>query len=96
MNKLEFRFDYPENFAVFTLRSIFHENKPILYVRHDEDDTWQFLTGSEVSTGDLIIVSLIQVFHKDATVNDLYDLPPGYCATRRFIGDRWNRMKISD
>lgn len=92
VQRLDFKFSEPRNVAAFIDKRIFHENKPILYVVHDEEDgSWQFLTGEPVSEDDVIIVALEQVVKKDVTVNELFNLSMGQYATRTSIGDKWIR-----
>ena len=93
MSTQDFKFDEERNVAVFTVRQIFNEKKPIRYVSHDkEDGAWQFLTGEPVEEKDLMIVSLEEITNHDPTLNDLYDLPMGSYAERKFIGDNWKRI----
>ncbi|MEI9912843.1 MAG: hypothetical protein WDO71_26290 [Bacteroidota bacterium] len=88
--KFDFKFNEEKRVAVFTLKQIFKENKPILYVCHEvEDGAWQFLTGEPIEEKDIIIVALEEVIIHDPTVNELYDLPMGYYAERKFVGDKW-------
>ena len=88
----DFKFHDGRNVAVFTVKQIFKENNPILYVSHDEEDrTWQFLTDETVEIKDAMIVSLEEIVVLDPTVNELYDLPMGHYAERKFIGDNWVR-----
>ena len=43
MNNSEFPFKDAQNTACFTCCHVLEENKPILYVSHDQDGFWQFL-----------------------------------------------------
>ena len=62
------------NVAVFTLKQIFYDNIPILYVCHEEEDgAWQFLTGEPVEEKDSMIVALEEILEHDPTINELYD-----------------------
>ena len=82
----------PPNVAVFTLKRILEEGKPILCVNHDEEDGgWQFLDGGEVSMKDSALVSLATMVRLDASLNQLADLPLGWCATRLRPEDPWTR-----
>jgi hypothetical protein len=86
----DFKFDEKRSVAVFTARQVFKENKPILYVCHDEEDgAWQFLPGEPVEEKDAMVVALEEVIKHDPTINELYDLPMGYYAERKFVGDKW-------
>jgi len=94
MAEFEFRFNEERNVAVFTVKQIFQENKPVLFVCHDEEDgAWQFLTGEAVEEKDSMIVALDEIVAHDQTLNEVFDLPEGYFAVREFIGDVWIREK---
>lgn len=45
METMKFPFSDAPNTACFTCCHVLEENKPILYVSHDEDGYWQFLCG---------------------------------------------------
>jgi hypothetical protein len=91
--KLDFKFFEKRNLAVFIVKQIFKDNKPILYVSHDsEEGDWQFLTGDTVMTDDIMIVSLEEVVKHDPTINELFNLPRGHSATRDIPGGKWLRQ----
>jgi len=97
MQNSDFKFDEKRNVAVFTVKQIILEHKPILFVCHDGDDgAWQFLPGEPVEIKDAMIVTLEEMVEFDPTVNDLYDLPMGHHATRQFIGDKWTRFPTAE
>jgi len=83
-------FDQPPNGAAVTLRRITELRSQVLVVAHDADDHgWQFLDGSEASTGDAQIVSMSQMVGLDATLLEVADLLPGWIAQRSGVGERW-------
>ena len=85
-------FDQPPNCAVITLRSIVFGGNPILNVTHDlEDHGWQFLGLEDVEMADAALVSFKNVIDRDPTLLDLHDLPPGWHAWRRTVGEPWTR-----
>ena len=91
---MEFRFNEKRNVAVFTLKQIIHSNKPILFVSHNnEDGAWQFLTGENVSVSDVMIVGIEEIVEHDPTLNELFDLPEGWEATRKSVGRKWERKQ---
>ena len=93
--KLDFKFFEPRNVASFIVKQIVYGGKPILYVTHDEDDgAWQFLTDEEAIVDDLIVVSLNEIVKLDPSVNELFNLPTGQYATRKFVGDKWVRESV--
>lgn len=75
---------------VFTTTYVLKENKPILYVSHDEDGAWQFHTTNDgVDTTTAMLVTLQNVLDHDATVNEVSDLPLGHYASRESVGEAW-------
>jgi hypothetical protein len=91
------RFSDPENVATITVRQVVHDREPILLVSHDADDGgWQFLTGGTFQTADAMVVALREIVKLDPSVAELADLPEGWQATRRFVGDAWVRAESDD
>jgi hypothetical protein len=89
-NELEWPFDDSQNVAVFTSTKIINENKPILYVAHDEDDgAWQFHSGEMTKTKEAMIVSLKEIYSRDASIGLLANLPYGYIAERKSLQHEW-------
>jgi len=88
----EWPFDQARNTVTVTVRQIMDGSKQILLVSHDMDDHgWQFLTGEDDSTKNVMLVALDEVVSKDASLNELADLPPGWLATRKSIHEPWVR-----
>ncbi|WP_224772854.1 immunity protein Imm33 domain-containing protein [Pelagicoccus enzymogenes] len=94
-NPVVFKFSSPENEACFTCKHVLEENKPILYVSHDEEDGgWQFLCGAENhEEEDARIVSLLEIVKIDPRVNALYEMPEGVCAERKSKDGEWKAFK---
>jgi hypothetical protein len=87
-------FDQSRNCATISQRQIFQEEKPILFVSHDEDDHgWQFLSGEEFTEEDAFVVGLEEIVQLDPSVLDIADLEPGWIATRESISDTWKRTQ---
>jgi hypothetical protein len=85
-------FDQPANCAVITLRSIVFGGEPILSVSHDADDHgWQFLGWGDAQEADAAVVSLSEIVLLDPTVREVADMPPGWRAWRRTVGEPWQR-----
>ncbi len=81
--------DLPET-ASITCCHVLDENKPILYVSHDEDDgLWQFLCGQRHEFDDARLVLLKSIFDMDNTVGELSEMPCGCYAERESIKDYW-------
>lgn len=90
-------FDDPRNVAVFTVRSVWEDRRPILYVFHDHDDgAWQFHVDIEPDCGESSVVALEEIVRIDPTIMELADLPLGWCAWREAIGMPWERKKMTD
>ena len=77
MNNSEFPFKDAQNTACFTCCHVLEENKPILYVSHDQDGFWQFLCGWSHKEEDARIVSLAFILDIDETMSDLAELDYG-------------------
>jgi hypothetical protein len=90
-------FDQTPNSAVISLRHVVFERAPILYVTHDSDDHgWQFLSLDDARIEDAVVVSLSEILKLDPSVRELADLPPGWRASRQFIGAPWRREPDPD
>lgn len=77
MNKSNFPFADAPNTACFICRHVLDENKPILYVSHDEDGYWQFLCGKNHNEEDARIISLAEILNIDESMSDLAELDYG-------------------
>ncbi len=67
METMKFPFSDAPNTACFTCCHVLEENKPILYVSHDEDGYWQFLCGGNHKEEDVRVVSLASILRIDET-----------------------------
>lgn len=91
----EFKFNEPENKAVFTCNHIILDNKPILHVEHEHDGDWQFLCGENNHSEDNAkIISLKEATELDQSLNDLSEMPIGVGVERKAIGEKWIPFKI--
>ena len=80
--------------AVFTSVQVIVNLLPILYVFHDDDDEWQFLSGTEIGSDEEIrIISMGQALKFDATLNNITSLPIGSSAYRREVHGPWEIEK---
>jgi len=87
---MKFPFYDAPNTATIICCHIVNDNKPILYVSHDEDDgMWQFLCGETHAIDEANLVSLKYVFDLDNSIGALKDMPYGYYATRETSEDNW-------
>lgn len=90
MNNSKFPFKEAPNTACFTCCHVLEENKPILYVSHDEDGYWQFLCGVSHKEEDARIVSLASILSIDETMSDLAELDYGEYAEAENEMSDWN------
>ena len=67
METMKFPFSDAPNIASFTCCHVLEENKPILYVSHDEDGYWLFLCGGNHKEEDVRVVSLASILRIDET-----------------------------
>lgn len=87
-------FDQPPNCATFTTTHVMKDNQPIIRVCHDEDDHgWQFHSDHPAEMKYAMLVCLKEVYFHDPTVLEVANLPPGWVATRNYVGDIWIRKK---
>ncbi|AMK77298.1 MULTISPECIES: hypothetical protein [Methylomonas] len=87
-------FDISEDTVVVTSTYIVKEKMPILYVMHEFDEVegviWQFHSGNnDYETDKILLVSLKNILNIDTTISDVSNLPVGFIARRKFIGDEW-------
>lgn len=75
--------------AVFTLKSVINNEKAILYVVHDEEDEWQFLSNEIVSVEDMIMVTVGQIVKQDETIQQILNLKKGNEAIRQNQNSKW-------
>lgn len=90
---VEWRFDEPEDCAVITLQGILSGGAPVLYVSHDEDGGWQFLSGGVARESDAAVAGLGEIVKGDGTLKELADLPGGWFAERARVGEAWRRAR---
>jgi hypothetical protein len=90
---LHWKFNQPKDTAVFADKYFIEKKEPCLYVTHDDDDgSWQFLT--ENTKGDVsrvIVVALSTAISVDESLNELFDLPLGWVASRSTNQSQWQR-----
>ena len=88
METMKFPFSDAPNTVCFTCCHVLEENKPILYVSHDEDGYWQFLCGGNHKEEDVRVVSLASILRIDETMENLAELDYGeYAEAENIIRD---------
>ena len=90
-------FDQAPNVAAITTRQVIEDGLPILSVVHyAEDDSWAFVCGTSSATEDGRVIGMGTALQIDATLATIADLPPGWCAHRRAIGEAWTKQPNPD
>jgi hypothetical protein len=84
-------FKEPSNSASFTTARLWSERLPILRAFHSPDGDWQFFNGDIAEDDECLMVCMGCMYERDATVATLGTLPPGWSATREFVGGAWQR-----
>ncbi len=87
-------FDVSPETAVVTSTYITKHKHPILYVTHEFDEEegiiWQFHSGNNDYNPEIMqLVRLDEIIEIDSSINELANLPLGYCAKRSHKSDKW-------
>ncbi len=82
-------FDNAPNTYCFTCCHVLEDNKPILYVSHDEDGCWQFLCGQAHTEEEARVVSLEEIVTLDKAMGKLAKLKCGEYAERDTNTSKW-------
>ncbi|MBE6642441.1 MAG: hypothetical protein E7615_02165 [Ruminococcaceae bacterium] len=86
------KFKESKNQAVFTCCHIIEENKPILYVKHDNEGDWQFLCGDNHTTEDARVIALQEIINIDPSVSKVSSLKCGQTAVRESKESEWKLL----
>lgn len=78
--------------VAFTCSHVLEDNNPILYVKHDEDDDWQFLCGCNHSTEDGRIIDFDEAIDRDPTISKVVNLKCGQAAVRESKESEWKLL----
>lgn len=89
----EFKYREEKNLGVLTNRHFLEEESSILYVEHDNEGDWIFLTGDEWLSSDARLICLEDIVNMDKSLNQLFNLDYGEFAQRKSINDKWIRNK---
>lgn len=88
----DFKFYKDRKLCVFTSKQVL-EGNPILYVYHDNNGDWQFHSSDDIGDDDPKVVYLEDIVKLDSDMNVLYDLKPGWCASRENKKAKWERSE---
>ena len=85
-------FDQAPNVAAITTVRVLEDNLPILQVTHYSDDhSWAFTCGTTNKTEDGRVVGMGRILKRDPSLRTIADLPPGWTAWRKRVGDEWQK-----
>jgi hypothetical protein len=80
----------------FTTTEVWQQGFPILFVSHDVDGDWQFMTGGTPEMENGLVIHLRHVFERFPELLELADLPRGWEATRPHPDAPWQRAELVD
>ena len=66
-----------------------------MVIHYSDDHSWAFLCGT-VGSDEAMVVIMQEVFDLDPTLAEIADLPPGWIAERKAVGEPWNRHADPD
>ena len=79
------------NTAVFTTRFVIESQSTIVFVSHDDDGDWQFLSEEGPVENEARIALLSEMIELDPTILDIADIPSG---TKAFRDDQYSPWRI--
>lgn len=86
--------DAPDT-ACITCCHVLNNEKPILYVSHDEDGCWQFLCNGDHTEADARVVSLNDILEIDKSISDLAKMDYGCYAEAEDETSNWTVKKLN-
>lgn len=86
------KFDIGPESACFTSQFVL-AGSPITFVSHDFNGDWQFHSDEDISEAEPNVVGLGCMVEMDPSLEELHDLPRGWCADRTSPHHRWGRFK---
>ena len=94
----KWKFDISPDTVVVTSTYIMKKGMPILYVTHEYDEEegiiWQFHCGNgDYREEVLMLVCLEEVIDIDKSIEEIADIPQGYCAKRKNNSEKWEIMR---
>lgn len=90
-------FDQAPNVGAITTRQVIREGFPVLSVVHYSDDhSWAFTCGTSDDVADGRVICMGEALKIDPTLSSIADLPPGWHARRRAVGQPWTKQPNPD
>jgi len=87
------KFPDPPQTNSYLSQTVQDKEEPVTYVSHDADGDWQFLGDKMSEGGGPVLSCLHHPIDHDRTLEELYDLPPGWYATRENPTAPWERFE---
>jgi hypothetical protein len=84
------KFSRPPSTLVITQRLVVQKNRPILYVIHDDEGEWRFLSDERVQLVPVVEVTIRDLVAIDSSIVDLAYLKKGWKAWRTDKASPWN------
>jgi hypothetical protein len=83
--------DYLNNLKleVMTTTYVINSNSPIIYVLHDDEGNWTFLSADTIEESDAMVVSLEEIIEFDPSVVKVLFMPICHEAYRTDINAEW-------
>lgn len=84
----------PPNLKSYICSHVFAQERPILLIVHEDGD-WMFMCGKDDHGGpeDCHVVGVGHLVESDSSINQCADLPDGFEAERKAVGDPWLRTR---
>ncbi len=79
--------------SAYLSKAVHEKREPVTYVSHDENGDWQFLGDKMSEGGGPVLSCLHHPIDEDPSLEELYDLPLNWYATRERPGSRWERFE---
>ena len=90
----DWKFPDKPHTKAFVSKAIQEKTEWITYVTHDlSDGAWQILGETGIETGGPELACLHHLVERDPTLEELADLPKGWCAERAAPGQPWERFE---
>lgn len=85
----------PPNLTSYICSHVFEKSRPILLIVHEDSD-WMFMCGKGDHGGsdDCHVVGVGHLVERDPSINECADLPSGFEAERKAVGEPWLRTPI--
>jgi len=87
------QFPDPPHTSSYLSQTVHEKQETVTYVSHDSDGDWQFLGDKMNQGGGPVLSCLHHPIDDDRTLEELYDLPLNWYATREHQGAPWLRFE---